>query len=160
MLKYYDAAVTQTEMKNGLLFYNGQPFSGILYRLQGKDTLFRAAYLHGLEDGLHKFWYDDGRLKELHFYTAGKKTGTHTGYWPGGQKMYERSYKDDMYDGVERYWFENGQLCQLFHYKDGHEDGMQQVWTEDGAVLANYEARNGRNYGNIGDKHCATRWKK
>ena len=53
-------------------------------------------------------------------------------------------------------WYENGQPERRGHYAHGQETGPQQLWLPDGTLRANYEARNGRQYGFIGSKHCAT----
>jgi hypothetical protein len=45
------------------------------------------------------------------------------------------------------------------NFHQGHEQGLQQLWQSDGKLWANYEARNGRNYGLVGVKGCATLWK-
>jgi hypothetical protein len=40
------------------------------------------------------------------------------------------------------------------NYSKGHETGLQRIWQPDGSLFANYEVRNGRNYGLTGTTHC------
>jgi len=145
---------------NGVLFSGKEPFTGKLYAINHKkDSLFSKEYINGKEDGLQKLWFPNGQLQEIRFFTEGKKTGTHTGYWPNGQKRFQYTYAGDIYEGTQYEWFSNGKMYSKKNYHLGYEDGMQQSWTESGEIKSNYEARNGRNYGNIGKKNCYSIWK-
>jgi antitoxin component YwqK of YwqJK toxin-antitoxin module len=154
--------VNQLDLKNiNGVWHNGNtPFTGRVYALtpQG-DSIFSRSYIEGLEDGLHKQWYPEGGLAEIRLYAGGKKTGINKGYWPDGHMRYIYKFKDDLYEGTQYEWYSNGKLYAKKNYHLGYEFGLQQSWNPDGSVKSNYEARNGRNYGNIGKKNCYSVWK-
>jgi antitoxin component YwqK of YwqJK toxin-antitoxin module len=158
-LKSYCADSLRLQNKNGVLFSGAEPFTGKLYALtHSGDSIFSKEYIMGQEDGIQKLWYPNAALQEIRFYTAGKKTGKHTGYWPDGRKRFQYTYSRDIYEGTQYEWFSNGRLCSKKNYHEGYENSLQQSWTPDGAIKSNYEARNGRNYGNIGKKSCYSVW--
>jgi antitoxin component YwqK of YwqJK toxin-antitoxin module len=143
---------------NGTLIAEGKPFTGILYHLSpGGDTLFRLGYRNGKEQGEHVVFYGNGQLKEIRVYEEGKKVMIHTGYWPNGRQRYQYTFDDDLYEGIQFEWYESGKLFSRKNYAEGHENGLQQTWNNEGRLIANYETKNGRNYGNIGTKHCVTK---
>lgn len=159
-LKSYSMDKVHLKNLNGV-WYNGQtPFSGIVYALTAQgDSIFSRSYVEGMEDGMHKGWYPNGNVQELRFYTSGKKTGINKGYWPDGRKRYLYQFDNDLYEGTQYEWYSNGKLYSKKNYHLGYERGLQQSWNPDGTVKSNYEARNGRNYGNIGKKNCYSAWK-
>ncbi|GAA4501317.1 hypothetical protein GCM10023172_22960 [Hymenobacter ginsengisoli] len=61
-----------------------------------------------------------------------------------------------VYQGEVLEWYPNGQLGRRANYLAGQEAGRQQLWQPDGSLRANYEARDGQQYGLIGSKHCIT----
>ena len=158
MLKeQFNIAGRTIKNENGVIICDGKPFTGRLYALNNTDTVFIREYSEGLEDGLHKLWYANKRIAEIRYYREGKKTGLHTGFWENGQKKYEYNFANDLYEDKQYEWYPTGQAFSKKTYKQGHENGLQQVWTPDGKIRSNYEAKNGRNYGNIGKKNCLSK---
>ena len=141
--------------KDNFIYNAGHFFTGRIYKLSpGNDTLFVQDILQGLKNGYSKFFYETGMPAEIRYFAAGKKEDAAEAWWPNGQKRFEYHYKNDLYEGLQQEWFANGQLYSSKNFLHGYEHGMQQNWDSTGGILANYEARNGRNYGNIGQKHC------
>jgi antitoxin component YwqK of YwqJK toxin-antitoxin module len=137
---------------------NGTAVTGTLYHLSNAgDTLFSLDYLKGVEHGEHMIKYGNGCLKEMRVYEHGKKVLIHTGYWPNGELRYQHTYENDLYEGTQFEWYDSGKLYSKKNYLKGYEQGLQQVWNTEGRLITNYEAKNGRNYGNIGTKHCVTK---
>ena len=155
--KEFNIATIRITNTNGIISSAGKPFTGRLYALENADTVFIKEYLLGTEDGLHKIWYPNCQVAEIRYYQAGRKTGLHTGFWPNGQKKYEYRFIDDLYEKTQLEWYPSGKTFSRKAYKDGHENGIQQTWSEDGKLRTNYEAKNGRNYGNIGKKNCISK---
>lgn len=153
----FNVAGLEIKNKNGVLFCDNKPFSGRLYALNNTDTSFIRDYSNGLEDGIHKLWYPNKQIAEIRYYREGKKSGLHFGFWDNGQKKYSYSFENDLYEDKQYEWYPNGQAFSRRTYKKGHESGIQQTWTQEGKLRSNYEARNGRNYGNIGKKNCQSK---
>ena len=145
--------------KNGRYYLNEKPFTGQLYQLnEWGDTVFLGLYRNGKEHGIQKTWYAKGRLREVRLFNKGEKEGRHTGYWENGNKRFDYLFEQDLWSGVQHEWHANGRLFKQSQYRAGYEQGLQRIWDTDGTLLANYEARKGRNYGNIGRKNCQSVW--
>lgn len=156
----FNMATSNIEIKNGIFYHDKLPFSGCLFALQhnGKDTAFAGYYTDGKPDGKHIQRFPDGKILEVRSYDKGLKTGTHKGFWENGQPRFQYHFEHDLYEGVQYKWFENGRLYTKKNYKNGLEEGMQQEWNQEGKLIINYQSIHGRQYGNIGKKHCASLW--
>lgn len=142
-------------LTQGVLCLSGKPFTGKQYDLyENGDTAFVNPYYNGREHGACRQWHVNKLLKEERFFLNGYKTGVHTGWWDNGQLQFVYHFNNDVFEGTVKEWYENGQLFRHMNYSKGIECGRQQIWQPDGKVFANYEVRNGRNYGLTGTMHC------
>jgi antitoxin component YwqK of YwqJK toxin-antitoxin module len=157
---FVNTALDNIEIRNGLYYRDKQPYTGCLFSLQhkGKDTAYSGHFKQGREHGVYKKWYPNGRLMEVRVYENGKKTGIHKGYWPDGRLRFRYHFSRDLYEGYQYRWHENGQLYSRKNYSKGQEAGMQQEWDKQGNLVVNYQSVHGRQYGNIGNKNCASLW--
>lgn len=139
----------------------GEYFTGILYTLHknSKDTASIKSFKNGKPHGVWKEFYRDGSLRSQRHFKDGEKQGVYEAWWADGKIRLSYNFLDDEYEGNCRDWSETGQLLKSMNYKQGYEQGRQQQWDANGNLWANYEARNGRNYGLNGTKACATLWK-
>jgi antitoxin component YwqK of YwqJK toxin-antitoxin module len=152
---FINADQNNFQTKQGLTFLNQQPFSGWQYALyENGDTALLVPFYNGKESGVAKQWYPNTILKERREYEMGKKTGEHKGWWENGQLKFDYHFNNDLYDGTVKEWYADGQAFRAMNYVNGYEKGMQKIWRPDGSLHANYEARNGRNYGLTGNMHC------
>ncbi len=159
-LKLYNAESIHLKSENGIIHTDSGLFTGRLFALnRAGDTVFTKEYRQGIEDGAHKAWYPNGQLQELRHYAAGKKTGINTGYWPNGTNRYQYHFVNDLYEGLQYEWYSTYKPYSKKTYLHGYEQGLQQTWNADGSIRSNYEAKNGRNYGNIGKKNCYSEYK-
>lgn len=150
-----------TELRNGVMYLDGDVYTGHLYRMNknGHDSLYSAFYRNGLQNGWTTKWFEDGSLMERRCFEKNIKTGVHTGFWPNGNKRFLYRFVNGFYEGTQSEWFESGKQYRRKNYLNGQEDGLQQEWTETGSLIINYETHDGRQYGNIGKKHCASVWR-
>ena len=143
------------QRRDGRLWLADTLFNGWRYVLHATgDTAFVGAYHEGREEGLHCQWYANGQRKEARNYQNGWQEGEQRGWYETGNQAFSYTFRQDVYQGLVREWYANGRLAREGHYHEGHEVGLQRVWFADGSVKANYEARNGRNYGFTGVKRC------
>ena len=146
--------------KQAVTYHDQQPFSGWQYSLfENGDTSSLTPFLDGKESGIAKEWYGNKELKEVRLYTNGKKTGEHTGWWENGQLKFIHHYTNDLSEGSQEEWYPDGNPYKELNYSAGYEKGRQKIWRPDGRLHANYEVRNGRNYGLTGTMHCKNIWK-
>ena len=151
----FDIISINLKMVNGIVYNGSRLFTGRVYALtRTGDSIVNKAYKNGLEHGMQKTWYPNKKLQEVRWYKEGKKTGINLGYWPDGRLKYKYQFVSDLYGGIQYEWHSNGELYSKKTYAAGYESGLQQSWHIDGTIRSNFEARNRRNYGNIGRKNC------
>jgi antitoxin component YwqK of YwqJK toxin-antitoxin module len=141
---------------NGVTQLNGQPYSGAVFTLypNGKDTADLRNYLQGMEDGVWKKYYENGKLKESRKFIKGNKEGEYLAWWPNGNMQLMYHFDGDEYEGACREWNESGLLVKEMNYKKGHEEGLQQWRYDNGKIKANYIIQDGRRFGLLGTKNC------
>jgi antitoxin component YwqK of YwqJK toxin-antitoxin module len=137
--------------------FAGVPFTGRLVETTRDGTRVERALREGRPHGEERSWYAGGALRSIRMYEQGQKTGVHRGWWPDGRPQFERRFVAGISEGLSRTWHPNGQLFEEHRYVAGQESGLQQLWFESGAPRASYEIRNGRRYGSIGSKACASK---
>ncbi len=153
------ADVPGWQRHDGQLWLNGQPFSGYQHLCTDQgDTVFVATYLHGKAEGLHRQWYPNGQLKEVRHYQNGWQEGEQRGWYESGKQAFVSQFENDVYEGSRKEWYANGKPALDGNYHEGQENGPQRQWFDNGSLKANYESRNGRNYGFTGVKNCVNVW--
>ena len=100
--------------------------------------------------------YADGRAAEARAYRDGVEDGVHRGWWESGAPRFAHVYHAGLMEGAAREWYADGRPYRAMHYAAGREEGSQRVWWPDGRVRASYVVRDGRRYGLMGAKGCVT----
>lgn len=156
-----EADIHGFEQKNGLLFYDNQPFSGYRYtNYPNGKTATMLAYWQGKKEAKSEAFYLNGHKRYQKFYHKGKRFGTHTGWHNNGQMSFVRRYQNGLREGVQKNYHKNGQLWTEKHYKKGKEQGTQKEWSQGGRLVSNYVMKKGRRYGVLGRKNCVSVYKK
>lgn len=149
---------TGLKLKNGILFFKENPYSGIIeeYYLKGK-LKSSSTYYQGKREGVFKGWYVNGNKWFERFYTVGLKTGIHVGWFDDGSQMFEYHFNTKgVYNGKITEWYKNGTLLKEFHFNEGKEEGSQKMWQPNGKIKANFVTKGGERFGLIGLKKCYT----
>ena len=151
-----DKTSDKLELVNGVLYYQGRPFDGLLVSKYGDASLkMKVQYAAGRKDGYEKQWYGNGQLSQLRWYSKGLKIEIHSGWWEDGTLKFIYQFNDKgQYDGNRKEWYRNGNLMLDFNYSNGKEVGSQRMWTDIGKIRANYVVKNGERFGLIGLKKC------
>lgn len=76
-------------------------------------------------------------------YEGYKGSGTKTGWYENGQKMWEMNYKTGTLDGPMTTWYENGQKKAEATYKNGYFVGTYTEWDENGNIVRQTTYKNG-----------------
>ena len=140
---------------DGVMLYEQQPYSGILFSKTDTLTIYKVTYLKGQKHGMEQKYFHNGNLAQVRHYTKGKESGTHKAWWDKTQLMSEYHF-DSVGNqiGLQREWHTNGQLAKEFNYNNGEESGAQKSWDFTGKIKANYVVINGERFGFIGSKNC------
>lgn len=135
-------------LKNGLYYLNKHPFSGYIKDSdQNHQLRILASYLNGMQHGITKTFYPNGKLRDSRAYKENRSFGKHYGYWENGNQKFEFFYLNDKREGSNKQWYESGQAYAFLNFKDDKEEGMQQAWRQNGKPYINYQAKNGFRYG-------------
>jgi antitoxin component YwqK of YwqJK toxin-antitoxin module len=142
-------------LRNGVLFREGAPFSGIVRTTWENGTpRTLEPYLRGKKHGEEIEYYPSGKLRWKRPFRRGVKEGRHVGWWENGRKMFEYRFHKGEYAGTTREWYPTGAPAREGRYLNGVEAGLQRAWRENGTLYSNYEARGGRNYGVVNARMC------
>ncbi len=146
------------QLKNGILYFNNQVYSGIVKEFYIDDKLKSSSeYYQGKRNGFFKGWYKNGDKCFERFYTDNIKTGTHLGWFDNGVKKFEYQFDiQGRYNGFVKNWYINGLLAKHFNFKKGKEAGSQKVWNDKGKIKSNFYTVNGERHGLIGLKNCVS----
>lgn len=137
------------------VYYKQKHFTGYQFALHlNGDTALLKSFYNGLEEGFTRKWHTNKQLAEERFYLAGKKEGLHRAYWQSGRLKFEYHFLHDEFDGLCKEWYANGRIFKEFNYKAGHEEGSIKMFWENGKIKTNYIIKNGRRYGLLGTKNC------
>jgi antitoxin component YwqK of YwqJK toxin-antitoxin module len=142
--------------RQGVLFYSGKPFKGIVIdKYPNNQLALKNSYLNGLMVGKQEKWYPNGSKMEVRFYKENRKSGEHHGWWENGQIKFEYFIENDIPIKTHREWYQNGQLYSLSNYnQEGQPEGEQKMWFENGQIKSNYVIKDGRRFGFLGAKGC------
>lgn len=149
---------TNFELKNGILYYNGDPYSGVLNEGYDNGKLKSSSvYKEGERSGFYKGWYPKGNKWFERYYINNAKTGIHLGWYDNKVKMFEYQFNTKgEYDGYVKNWYPNGVLAKHFIFEKGKETGTQKMWNDEGKIKANFYTVNGERHGLIGLKKCVS----
>ncbi len=139
-----------------LLMWRGEPFSGVVQRVEAQRVLARTGYWMGAREGTATEWHANGVMAAQRWYRDDRREGVHRGWWPNGKLQFERRYARDLFEGPQRAWYPDGALFESRDYRAGHEEGRQSQWSNDGRLVANYVFRDGRRFGIVGRFDCVT----
>lgn len=94
-----------------------EPFSGIVIgrgqvSYHKQRLRFEKTYINGLQEGVTKYWYENGNLESVIPFKKGRIEGVVTRYYPNGKKRSKVHYRDGMRGGSagEMFWDPDGRL--------------------------------------------------
>jgi antitoxin component YwqK of YwqJK toxin-antitoxin module len=154
--KLVSSTDTSLHLKDGLLLYGNNLFSGTIYALyiNTTDTAEIKNYLLGKENGVWKKYFPNHEIKEIREFNDGKKVGKMIGFWGNKKPMLEYHFKEDEFDGTCKEWNYYGQLIREMNYIKGHEEGAQKMYYDNGKIRSNYIMKEGKRFGLLGTKNC------
>jgi antitoxin component YwqK of YwqJK toxin-antitoxin module len=139
---------------NGTWLYGEKPFNGYILEKDHHVLINKMPIIAGKEHGIARGWYPNGQKKYERRFIKGNREGYHLGWYPNGSKAFVHFFKADKFEGEQRTYFENGRPWQNLHYLHGYEEGKQQSWNESGRLINNFTVKNGKLYGVIGRYDC------
>lgn len=154
-LQYFNANSLLLENKNGIIYHEKKPFSGIVFQLnENADTVAIFGFYKGKEHGEWKRFYPNRQVEEIRYFDKGVKINTLTRWWENGQMQLQCNFKNGEYDGTFKEWNREGRLTKEMNYKNGYEEGSQKVFYDNGKIRSNYVVKNQKRIGLLGTKNC------
>ncbi len=136
------------KLENGIFYLTGKPFSGFIQKKHENESVSSVeSFLDGMQHGVSKSFYPDGKLRDSRTYKENVSYGRHFGYWENGNRKFDFIYYNDKREGLQKQWYESGAPYAFLNYKDDKEDGMQRAWRINGKSYINYEVKDGIRYG-------------
>jgi antitoxin component YwqK of YwqJK toxin-antitoxin module len=97
----------------------------------------------GRENGIEKWYYEDGKLQAEVPYVNSHKNGMEKWYYESGKLQYETPNVNDKTEGVKKEYYENGALKAECPYSNDKEEGIEKDYYEDGKLKAVYPFKKG-----------------
>lgn len=129
---------------------------GIQQRYRSGALIEESMFLEGLEHGIRKEWYVNGRPAAITPFLKGKEHGiahrwaqrdsTHVGMHVTGP------FVQGVMHGTWKRLYSNGSRCAENPYVNGVREGVWTIWATDGTMLKQVEYRNDRKVRTIVDK--------
>jgi antitoxin component YwqK of YwqJK toxin-antitoxin module len=156
--QFYTLDINNTNLvlDNGVMFYKGKPFYGVLEDYYDNDVKkTKVEYENGRKHGFELSWYSNKLVALERWYQNGVKVGVHKAYWDNGNAKFVYHFNNKgEYNGSVKEWYYTGEMVRDFNYVNGKENGSQKMWMQNGNIRANYEVINGERFGLIGLKKC------
>ena len=152
------ALTSDVRTENGVVYFNGKPFTGTLYSDDDDvipndcECTLIEHYKNGVKDGVQQKFHPNGKLQFRGTYRNGKPVGVHLYYNEKGDLVQKIYYENGQQVKEEDY--ENGKLTGLAISANGHtrdvkffyEDGQLKthiVYQNDGIAETGYH-KNGK----------------
>ncbi len=149
----------EKQIINGVLFYKGQPFSGVVvsyFDSANKYLQNIQSYFNGKEEGWMYTYFITGNKESKRYFHLGEKDSIHTGWWNDGSLRFEYHFSKGNYDGSFKEFYEaSGNPLREVWYNNGF-DSVGRGWRANGKLFMNYTHKNGRRYGLLNAQPCYT----
>ena len=133
---------------NGILKESGETFNGlktgtwITYNNEGRVRTIDS-YMAGKLEGIQLKLNDRGQVELQASYKGDILHGNWTKYKAGSRKEEERRYNMGKLDGVNKFYDQRGKLQKEIAYKNGVQHGLFRHYDEEGNVTLEYEYKDG-----------------
>jgi antitoxin component YwqK of YwqJK toxin-antitoxin module len=107
------------QLKDDVLFFGEQPYSGPLCREIEEDSFSELTYSDGRLHGIQKTFYRTGELKKASIFTNGLENGRRVEYYKCGTKKLNANYVRGVQDGIVEEWGQNGMMKSRKTYYKG-----------------------------------------
>ncbi len=110
---------TTNELNPEEVFMVGsEPFTGKFQNIENGNKT-ETTYFLGQKHGIHKEYFENGKLKRICLFRENVLDGREVNYWPNGTKKRSLNYTKGMIDGVFEEWdIEGVQTTLKTYYKN------------------------------------------
>ena len=94
----------------------------------------QGTYFYGLEEGLWKYWYKDGKIREEANYIEGKLNGSVKIWFNNGQAQNEGFFRFNIQDSAYISWFTDGKIKSIGQFDYGFKDSIWNYYFPNGKL--------------------------
>lgn len=127
----------------------------VTFDLNGKKYS-SIQYNNGLKHGAQKFYYDDGNISSLEYFSKGTLNGHARSFYQTGKIKEELEYENGFKQGPHRKFYEDGTLQEENNYVDSKKQGrsrfydknnklIKEIWYENDTPVQTYCYSNKKN---------------
>lgn len=118
-----------------------------IYHADGRKNATLKVKNGSLADGIHKWYYSNGKLEKEMEILDGKRTGAYKEYYENGMPRVYGNYKKGDRDGLYTLYYENGKKETELNYSNGKADGERISYNEEGQVTGKTIFKDGKRNG-------------
>lgn len=141
--------ISTTKWKNGILIPDPEELAKLDIKTKyhpNAQPKFVGSYNKDVEEGVHRFYSEDGEITASKIYhrgvllgegivdAEGKRQGPWKEFFETGELKSEGKYKDGKRVGPWKHYHANGKIEQTGSYVDGQPDGEWKWYFSDGAL--------------------------
>lgn len=116
--------------------------SCVVFSKEGK-IISKGNYQKGKEQGLWKWWYENGSLKDSIVYKNGIPTGESVGWYEDGKKLYRKFFDNDgKGNGFQSKYYYSGILRDSGGYEANKRNGLWTYYRTDQTKASEIEFMN------------------
>lgn len=118
-------------------YKDGKPSGTVtIYRISGAKSSegMLLAENPDVENGLWKYYFQNGNIKWEANYKNGLKNGKHISYYENGNPRLEGAYKNDKMDGKWIKYYDDGKKSSETEYRDNIKCGKSVAWYASGKM--------------------------
>jgi antitoxin component YwqK of YwqJK toxin-antitoxin module len=128
------------QMKQGATFkiqckYKNGKLHGVYKEFNGTKADKEINYLNGLQNGLKKVFYPNGKLMEEGIYKNNLRDGYARWYSENGNMFLESYYSNGVLEGKQTSFDKDGKLVSETSYKNNYMEGLYLEYFEDGITI-------------------------
>ena len=101
-------------------------------------------YYKGMPNGLHKEYYQSGKLMRQGYYKFGKEDSVWTIYYENGLQKATENYVASKKWGTNKYYYKTGKLSQIIRYENDLADSTWTSYFENGTVKSRESFEKGK----------------
>ena len=119
------------------------------YYPSGKPAMDGAPIKNGKYNGIAKWYYETGKLKEECNYSDGQKNGINKHYYESGKLKTECTISESKGNGILKGFYEDGKVNSEIPMIDGKRNGIAKWYYENGKLSQEKTYTNGKLNGNF-----------
>ncbi len=133
---YKRIALDALENNNEVMFYKGQPYTGVTFDMfENKTKRQELWWKDGLLNGTKTEYFEGGMVVRAKMnFEMGKRQGAFINFYPNGKTKLAGKYYYDLLDSTINAFYETGTPKYTYHYEKGVKNGYTITYYPNGNI--------------------------